>query len=213
MKIAVLKFSLACLVLTFCLASIPRHEESRSPEIVIFSHAEQEEISISHLSMEQSRNPEVILIAHKSSEKIEEETTNYECWGSQEERRRFIRVAVAFSGTPYRRGGITAQGMDCSGFTYMVYRLFGVQLPRTVANQYLIGRRIDRNDLEEGDLVFFNGTEKPMHVGIYLGDGKFIHASMAAKQIRTDFLDTPWQFKHFIAAVRVRELMAPREKR
>jgi cell wall-associated NlpC family hydrolase len=72
---------------------------------------------------------------------------------------------------------------------------------------------VERDELEAGDLVFFNGTKKPMHVGIYLGDGKFIHASSAAKQIRTDFIDTPWQFKHFVGAVRIRELKNPRETR
>jgi len=103
--------------------------------------------------------------------------------------------------------------MDCSGFIYVSYRLFGITLPRTVKKLYRVGIPVDREFLEEADIVFFNGTEKPLHAGIYIGNGKFIHASPAAKRIRVDFLDSPWQFKHYIGAIRIRELKSPKETR
>jgi cell wall-associated NlpC family hydrolase len=132
-------------------------------------------------------------------------------WTSHEERIRFIKVVMAFEGTPYKAGGNTASGMDCSGLVYIAYRIFDVTLPRTVARQFCIGRKIRRDELEEGDLVFFNGFEKANHVGIYLGDGKFIHASSTAKKLRIDFLASPWQYKHFLGAVRIRELKEPKK--
>ena len=127
-------------------------------------------------------------------------------WHSLEERARFVRVALSFQGTPYDSGGITCLGMDCSGFVYTVYRLFGTKVPRTVIGLYAIGRKVSRDELEEGDLVFFDGADRPIHVGIYVGQGMFVHASTAAKQIRTDFLHTPGHLTHFIGAVRIREL-------
>jgi cell wall-associated NlpC family hydrolase len=96
--------------------------------------------------------------------------------------------------------------MDCSGFTSTLYRIFGLKLPRTAKAQANSGMPVQRGDLEAGDLVFFDKAGGPFHVGIYLGDGTFIHVSTSAKKIRVDFLDTPSQFKHFLGGVRVREL-------
>jgi hypothetical protein len=150
-------------------------------------------------------------------EKKEEEVqtaTGFEDWVDREERIRFIKVCLAFQGTPYIYGGNTAAGMDCSGFVYRMYRTFDVMLPRSTKGQFKVGRPVQREDLQESDLVFFNGSQKPLHVGIYLGDGKFIHAPSAGKKIRIDFLDTPYQYRHFIGGVRIRELRsAGRETR
>jgi hypothetical protein len=140
--------------------------------------------------------------------------TGFENWADRAERIRFVKVSLAFLGTPYIYGGNTAAGMDCSGFVYRMYRTFDITLPRNTKKQFKAGRPVERNDLEEGDLVFFNGDQKPLHVGIYLGDGKFIHAPSTGGSIRIDFLDTPYRFKHFIGGVRIRELKASgREKR
>ncbi len=212
MSSIVIGIYLALMIMTVSPAGLSP-EETQRPETIVIAHRKIETMKWGRLSPEQSENPDLLTIAQKIMEETQEEPILYENWKSQEERTRFIRVALAFTGTPYKSGGITASGMDCSGLTYLTYRLFGISLPRTVAKQYLVGRRVERSELEEGDLVFFDGTGKPMHVGIYLGDGKFVHASSAAKQIRTDFLDTPWQYKRFIAAVRIRELRNNRETR
>ncbi|WP_438969900.1 NlpC/P60 family protein [Methylophaga sp.] len=78
-------------------------------------------------------------------------------------------------GTPYRLGGNNLSGIDCSAFVKRTYEdLFGITLPRTTSQQILVGHKIGRSDLETGDLVFFRSGK---HVGIYLEDNKFMHAS------------------------------------
>jgi cell wall-associated NlpC family hydrolase len=84
-------------------------------------------------------------------------------------------------GIPYRLGGTTEEGLDCSGYTMLVYqKSIGKQLPRTSADQSAIGSSVELNDLKFGDLVFFNTTgESASHVGIYIGDDLFAHASVS----------------------------------
>ncbi|MDP4170908.1 MAG: C40 family peptidase, partial [Bacillota bacterium] len=86
--------------------------------------------------------------------------------------------AKKFIGVPYSWGGSTPQGFDCSGFLTYVYKEYGIQLPRTSAEQYAQGQDIDSEEMVPGDLVFFTTYKQgPSHAGIYLGDNKFIHAS------------------------------------
>lgn len=94
--------------------------------------------------------------------------------------RNFSDLIEDWIGTPYRYGGNSKSGIDCSGFTSMIYlRCFGKQIPRTSAEQYQQGVRINRSRLRLGDLVFFNNVRGGQidHVGIYLTDGRFAHAS------------------------------------
>lgn len=91
-----------------------------------------------------------------------------------------IREAMSWIGTPYVYGGETKDGADCSGFVMMTYKnALGIKLPRTSADQGEFCERIDKKKLEVGDLVFFHAgkSDRVNHVGIYVGDGKFIHAS------------------------------------
>jgi cell wall-associated NlpC family hydrolase len=83
-------------------------------------------------------------------------------------------------GTPYHFGGSTKNGIDCSAFAgNLVEAVFGIGLPRMAKDQYKVCRRISKDDLEEGDLVFFHTTRKGIsHVGVYLGNNKFVHASL-----------------------------------
>jgi probable lipoprotein NlpC len=81
-------------------------------------------------------------------------------------------------GTPHRMGGMGPRGIDCSGLVVRLYRdLFHMRLPRTTAAQMNSGRPVARHDLAAGDLVFFKPVKKYRHVGIYLGDGEFVHTS------------------------------------
>ena len=84
-------------------------------------------------------------------------------WGSPDERKLFIKVATGFLGAPYRLGGATVKGIDCSAFVRKMYELFDISLPRTAREQSAVGVRIDRDKLEEGDLVFFRTkkTDRP----------------------------------------------------
>jgi len=127
-------------------------------------------------------------------------------WGSADERKLFIKVATGFLDAPYRFGGATVKGIDCSAFVRKMYEFFDINLPRTAREQSFVGVRIDRNELVEGDLVFFR-TKRPIgHVGIYIGNNKFVHASYRAKAVRIDSLDQPYFQKRFQRAVRVKGL-------
>jgi len=127
-------------------------------------------------------------------------------WNSPEERKLFIKVATGFLGAPYRLGGNTLKGIDCSSYVRKMYEFFDIALPRTAREQSIIGVSIERAELEEGDLVFFQ-TRRPIgHVGIYIGNNEFVHASRRSKVVRIDSLDLPYFQKRFRRAVRVKGL-------
>jgi cell wall-associated NlpC family hydrolase len=114
-----------------------------------------------------------------------------------------VKTAQKYMGVPYVWGGDKPDGWDCSGFTQYVMRESGITIPRTAAEQYSTGTAVDKNDLKVGDLVFFT-TYKPgaSHVGFYMGDGKFIHASSAAKQVTINSLSESYYTEHYIGARR-----------
>ncbi|MCF6138782.1 S-layer homology domain-containing protein [Pseudalkalibacillus berkeleyi] len=88
-------------------------------------------------------------------------------------------IAHQYIGTPYKYGGTTPSGFDCSGFLQYVYNKIDVSIPRTSAAQSDYGTAVSKSNLQPGDLVYFSNTYKPgvSHSGVYVGDGKFIHAS------------------------------------
>ena len=100
----------------------------------------------------------------------------------------------AWHGTPYQWGGLSRDGIDCSGFVMNVYQdLFGLPLPRTTTAQVEAGEAVSADALQAGDLVFFRTSRKTRHVGIYLGDGEFAHAS-TSQGVTTSRLDnTYWR--------------------
>jgi len=127
-------------------------------------------------------------------------------WKSADERKLFIKVATGFLGAPYRFGGSTVRGIDCSSYVRKMYELFDITLPRTAREQSTVGVTIEKEELEEGDLVFFR-TRRPIgHVGIYIGNNEFVHASRTGKVVRIDSLDRPYFQKRFRCAVRVKGL-------
>ncbi len=121
------------------------------------------------------------------------------------DRQEIIHYAKSFLGTPYRYGGTTRNGVDCSGLVTAVYREFDISLPRSSADQSRVGDGVNRSNLEPADLVFFktSGSGTISHVGIYIGDGKFIHASTSARKVRIDYLDDDYFRRRFRAARRV----------
>jgi peptidoglycan endopeptidase LytE len=130
-----------------------------------------------------------------------------EKWNNPEERNLFVRVAKTFLGAPYRLGGSTLRGIDCSAFVKKIYEIFNTHLPRTTREQFQIGKRVEKHELEEGDLVFFKTRRSNNgHVGIYIGNNEFVHASRLNKEVKVDNLDTPYFSKHFLKGVRVKEL-------
>ena len=114
------------------------------------------------------------------------------------------RTAERFVGIPYRWGGTTVvDGMDCSGFARAVFNLCGVNIPRTSGEQFHTGQTIDKSDLRDGDLVFFgDSASKINHVGIYVGDGRFVHAPRRGDDIKISRVDDSYFEKRFIGARR-----------
>jgi murein DD-endopeptidase len=114
------------------------------------------------------------------------------------------RVAASMEGKPYRYGGISPTGFDCSGLVYYSFRRAGIDVPRTTPLQRSRSHRVELDNISRGDLVFFNQEGKfSSHVGIYLGNDRFIHAPSTGKRVRVDKLsDRYWQ-KHLVDARRV----------
>ena len=115
-----------------------------------------------------------------------------------------VKTAENFIGLPYKWGGYSPQtGFDCSGLSMAVYHLNGINLPRTSAGQYNAGMSIGLKNISEGDLVFFKTTGRGvLHVGIYTGDGKFIHAPGKGKDIRKDSLSNRYYAARYAGARR-----------
>jgi cell wall-associated NlpC family hydrolase len=140
-------------------------------------------------------------------------------------REKLINVADTYKGVPYKRGGATSTATDCSGLTMQVYRDIGLNLPRSSREQFHVGTPIKKDELEKGDLVFFstnspykkikirskknpkkkivkyiNAPRRITHVGIYVGDGKFIHAPRPGHTVTVESLDTTYYRKNYVGA-------------
>jgi len=112
-----------------------------------------------------------------------------------------LRRAREQLGVPYRFGGASPEGFDCSGLVRYAYQAIGVELPRTADEQLRVVEPVDPAALEPGDLVFFRLPDA--HVGIYLGDREFIHAPGSGRKVTTASLDEPWFILAFAGAGRV----------
>ncbi|WP_080840886.1 C40 family peptidase [Cohnella massiliensis] len=106
-------------------------------------------------------------------------------------------------GTPYKWGGTTVKGFDCSGFIRYIFDQFDTQLPRTSKSQAQVGTKVAKDELRPGDLVFFNTDGQGIsHAGIYLGSGKFAHAS-SSKGVTISKLSDSYYEKRYVTARRV----------
>jgi NlpC/P60 family len=113
-------------------------------------------------------------------------------------------TAMSLRGAPYRLGGIDPTGFDCSGFVRYVYQQHGMAMPREVREQFRVGKSIDRDRLEPGDLVFFS-TVAPgaSHVGIMIGGDQFVHAPSERGVVRVENLSSQYWASRYIGARRV----------
>lgn len=116
-----------------------------------------------------------------------------------------VRTASRFQGVRYRWGGSSRSGFDCSGFTRYVFRQkAGIDLPHSASAQFRKGVPVSRDQLKPGDLVFFQTYRRgASHVGIYIGNGKFIHASSARGRVRIDSLNAGYYRQRYLGARRV----------
>jgi cell wall-associated NlpC family hydrolase len=114
--------------------------------------------------------------------------------------------AMGFLGVPYKRGGTNSEtGFDCSGFVRSIFeQTAGLVLPRSANQQAAASEKIDRSELQPGDLVFFNTMRRAFsHVGIYVGDGNFIHAPKPGAKVRVESLSLGYWARRFDGARRV----------
>ena len=111
-----------------------------------------------------------------------------------------VGIAMQFLGVPYVWGGASPSGFDCSGFSMYVYAQVGVSLPHHAASQYGMGTPVSKDQLQAGDLVFFNGLG---HMGIYIGGGQFIHAPHSGDVVKISSLSDSWYARTWVGARRI----------
>lgn len=121
--------------------------------------------------------------------------------------REITRTAYAYRGARYRRGGLSSRGFDCSGFVKYVYATKGISLPHSSRDMYSCGTPVAKSDLREGDIVFFANTYRRgiSHVGMYVGNGEFIHASTTRGGVRVDKLDDAYFRNKYAGARRIKD--------
>jgi cell wall-associated NlpC family hydrolase len=118
-------------------------------------------------------------------------------------REEIVTTAIRYVGVPYRWGGESpSTGFDCSGLTMVVYRINGLNLPRSSRQQWKVGKPVDRRQLRKGDLVFFatTGGSRISHVGIYAGGDKFLHAPGRGRRIQTSSLSSKYFRTRYVGA-------------
>ncbi|HEX4895557.1 MAG TPA: C40 family peptidase [Solimonas sp.] len=119
-------------------------------------------------------------------------------------RQSLVLEALGQVGRPYRYGGATSAGFDCSGLVQYVYASVGIKLPRTAREQHGMGETIDLDEAEPGDLLFYSFEGRRIdHVAIYLGDDQAVHAPANGRQVIVASVHLPYWQKHFVDAVRV----------
>ncbi len=116
---------------------------------------------------------------------------------------RIAAAATAVIGQPYRYGGAAPGGFDCSGLVAYAAATVGVHLSRTAAGQLSAGTPVDRRQLRTGDLVFMHLRRRELHVGVAIGNGRFVHAPSRGGHVRIDALDAPPYSRAFIGARRI----------
>ena len=113
-----------------------------------------------------------------------------------------VRTAKRYQGVPYRMGGSSPRGFDCSGYVMYIYGKHHIPLPRTAEAQFYHGRAISLSRARPGDLVFFQTSRRRYsHVGIYIGGGRFIHAPSTGKRVSVTEMKNPYWKKRYRGAV------------
>lgn len=178
------------LALAGCAANdVPPRAEFEFPSARLYSHREADEISVLLARIEQG----------KTRPGIRDSAANQD----------FVSKAMAYLGTRYKYGGTSpSAGFDCSGLIwYVAKESLGVDLPRAAADQAKLGTHVARAELERGDLVFFNTAgRRYSHVGIYVGDGKFLHAPSTGGKVRVETMSQRYWNSRYNGARRLSRL-------
>lgn len=112
-----------------------------------------------------------------------------------------VKTVLAQLNKPYQYGGYTPQGFDCSGLVYYAYQRSGIAIPRTSREQLRAAHPIPLQELAPGDLLFFGERKKrqPLHVGLYVGSGRFVHASTSKHSVILSLLDNPYWKRRLVS--------------
>lgn len=113
-----------------------------------------------------------------------------------------VKIALGQVGIPYRYGGASPSGFDCSGLVHYSYLKAGKSVPRTTGQLWSATATVDRRNMRAGDLLFFNIDGKMSHVGLYIGDSRFVHAPSSGKTVSVESLDSEFYRRAFIRAGR-----------
>lgn len=186
-------------------------------KLAIKYNVEKEDIfEANNLTGKQLKPGKIILIPRAVEEKDQDEEfvtftkKSIKTWKSNEEKYMLVKVAKSFIGAPYRYGGESVRGLDCSAYVKKIYDIFDVSLPRSAREQFHAGEKISKEELAVGDLVFFRTKryiKYPTHVGIYIGDGHFIHSSSGQNRlgVKVDSLSSDFYGRTYVGAVRVKK--------
>ena len=136
--------------------------------------------------------------SRRSSEYIQPARKSIDLSSTVKVKRRLYSQFKEWKAVKYKLGGLSKRGIDCSGFVYITYKnRFGIKLPRTTIFQSRVGSRVSKSRLRAGDLVFFKTSTKVRHVGIYLEDGNFMHASTSKGVMISSLHNTYWSKKYW----------------
>ncbi|WP_051280133.1 stalk domain-containing protein [Anaerovorax odorimutans] len=158
--------------------------------------AKKDDLPASKVESESKTDPQTKIISRGG-----ERTISLGCTAKE-----FVEYAKEYIGVPYAYGGTTPEGFDCSGFTQYVAAHFDGYLPHSSSEQYYCGIRIEKTDLQLGDLVFFESSvssNKIGHVGIYIGDGKFIHSPQSGGSVEISNMSNVYFDKCYYGAIRL----------
>ncbi|MBI4653965.1 MAG: peptidoglycan endopeptidase [Nitrospirae bacterium] len=149
---------------------------------------------------------EKLFTEHEEAETLINSNPSDEGLEGLDEKERLIIFAKKFLNIPYKFGGSSILGIDCSAFVQKIFAFLSIPLPRTAREQFSMGNDAQREDLSIGDLVFFTTHASfPSHVGIYIGDNMFIHASQKENKVIISNIHEPYYVKRFIGAKRLLE--------
>lgn len=155
------------------------------------------------------KKPYEAILSQGHQEENTEQISEYQKTSGSGLQERITLFAKRMLDIPYRFGGNSLLGIDCSAYVKKVYSMIGIDLPRSAREQFKQGVPIEVDNLSIGDLVFFRTyASYPSHVGIYLGNNLFIHASSKSKKVTIDSLNTPFYLKRFIGAKRLLNMSA-----